>query len=119
MVTPDSTAAYIKTVCECIGYYFAEGLTTREATAKNPDCGPYLVLQTTRSQTMVRLPGIADREITRVTNWPCQAMAYNVCADRIRRLAEQQRSRNPRFPPKAFHQASLTLSYYPLAIVEK
>lgn len=47
----DTADAYIKTVCECIGYYFVEGMTTREATAKNPECRPYLEVFDSRARS--------------------------------------------------------------------
>lgn len=55
---------------------------------------------------------IAEREVTRVTNWPAQALCYKVGADFIEKMATKQKNR------RAFHQEFLTLSYFPLEVVE-
>lgn len=63
------------------------------------------------------IPGqddIADREVTRVTNWPGQALCYKVGADRIEKLAATK-SKDRR----VFHKQFLEMSYFPLAVVEE
>lgn len=40
--TADETDAYIKDVCECSTWYFADKLSTEEATKKKKDCAEYL-----------------------------------------------------------------------------
>ena len=55
---------------------------------------------------------IADREVTRVTNWPGQALCYKVGADKIEKLAKNAKDR------RTFHRQFLELSYFPLAVVE-
>lgn len=54
---------------------------------------------------------IADREITRVTNWPGQALCYKVGADTIEKLATGAKDR------REFHKKFLEMSYFPLAVV--
>ena len=39
---PEETDAYIKDVCECAAFYFAEKMTTEEAATRKPDCREYL-----------------------------------------------------------------------------
>ncbi|MFN7119794.1 MAG: DUF885 domain-containing protein [Saprospiraceae bacterium] len=61
------------------------------------------------------IPGqddIAEREVTRVTNWPGQALCYKVGADKIEKLAQNFKDR------REFHRQFLELSYFPLAVVE-
>lgn len=55
---------------------------------------------------------IAEREVTRVTNWPAQALCYKVGADSIEKMVAKQKNR------RAFHREFLTLSYFPLEVVE-
>jgi uncharacterized protein (DUF885 family) len=62
------------------------------------------------------IPGqadIAEREVTRVTNWPGQALCYKVGADKIEKLAKTTKDR------RAFHRQFLELSYFPLSVVEE
>jgi len=62
---------------------------------------------------------IADREITRITNWPCQALSYKVGAAEIEKIKTAAMQNNPDLNIVDFHERFLELSYFPLEIVEK
>ncbi|MBV6405566.1 MAG: DUF885 domain-containing protein [Flavobacteriales bacterium] len=64
-------------------------------------------------------PALADREVTRVTNWPAQALSYKVGADGIQRLRDRlAEAHGPRFNAARFHRAFLDLGMVPLPIAE-
>lgn len=67
--------------------------------------------------------GIAEREVTRVTNWAAQALTYKVGADRIQRLRdgfELEHSLNGQRPDIArFHSAFLGMGRVPIEVVEQ
>jgi uncharacterized protein (DUF885 family) len=69
------------------------------------------------------IPGqdeIADREITRVTNWTAQALSYKVGADFIFNLKKQcSEKTGSAFDQKKFHRAFLSFGMTPLAVIEK
>lgn len=60
---------------------------------------------------------IAEREITRITNWPGQALCYKVGAHYIEKCAELAQANASPSALQAFHQAYLSMSYFPLAVV--
>jgi uncharacterized protein (DUF885 family) len=63
---------------------------------------------------------IAEREVTRVTNWAAQALSYKVGAERLQRMREQlERRLGPRFDPAAFHRAFLDMGQVPISVVER
>lgn len=64
-------------------------------------------------ENIPRQDDIAEREVTRVTNWPGQALCYKVGADRIEKMAKDRKDR------RSFHKRFLELSYFPLAVVEE
>lgn len=69
------------------------------------------------------IPGqddIAEREVTRCTNWPAQALSYKVGAWKIRQMAERLKRENPgAFSLPAFHRAYLLAGQTPVEVVEK
>lgn len=69
------------------------------------------------------IPGkaaLADREVTRVTNWAAQALSYKVGADGIQRLRERsQRELGKDFDAARFHRAFLDLGMVPLPVAER
>jgi pimeloyl-ACP methyl ester carboxylesterase len=48
--TPDETDTYVKDYCECACFYFAEKMSTEEATRKKPACRDYLSVFDFRSR---------------------------------------------------------------------
>lgn len=63
---------------------------------------------------------IAEREVTRVTNWAAQALSYKVGADRLQRIRQQlERALGPRFDVAAFHRAFLDMGPVPMSVVER
>ena len=48
---PEETDAFVRELCECSVYYFAEKLTTEEAGRKNPNCVQYLQVFDLRSRS--------------------------------------------------------------------
>ncbi|MBK7554147.1 MAG: DUF885 domain-containing protein [Flavobacteriales bacterium] len=68
------------------------------------------------------IPGqdaIAEREVTRVTNWAAQALSYKVGADRIQRMRDAlQHEQGPRFNAARFHRAYLHMGQVPIAVAE-
>lgn len=68
------------------------------------------------------IPGqdeIAEREVTRVTNWPCQALSYKVGADRIFKMQTAWQHKNQDKAKKEFHRLFLSYGRVPLAVIEK
>ncbi|MCK6690772.1 MAG: DUF885 domain-containing protein [Thermoanaerobaculia bacterium] len=69
------------------------------------------------------IPGqddIAEREVTRCTNWPAQALSYKVGAWKIRQMADRLKRENPgAFSLPAFHRAYLMAGQTPVEVVEK
>lgn len=62
---------------------------------------------------------IAEREVTRVTNWTAQALSYKAGADCISKLkAKMQTKRGKTFDQKRFHQAYLSFGMRPLEVVK-
>ncbi|WKZ64974.1 MAG: DUF885 family protein [Flavobacteriales bacterium] len=66
------------------------------------------------------VPELADREVTRVTNWAAQALSYKVGADAIQRLRERLAAElGPRFDAARFHRAFLEMGMLPLPVIEE
>ncbi len=69
------------------------------------------------------IPGqdaIAEREVTRVTNWAAQALSYKVGADRIQRMRDRMQAElGPGFNAARFHRAYLDMGQVPMEVVEK
>ncbi len=67
--------------------------------------------------------GIAEREVTRVTNWAAQALTYKVGADRIQRLRDRYavECANMGILPDIvrFHRAFLGMGQVPMEVVER
>lgn len=65
-------------------------------------------------------PDLADREVTRVTHWPAQALSYKVGADAIQRLRDRlAKALGQRFDAARFHRALLELGMVPLPLIEE
>jgi len=62
---------------------------------------------------------IMEREITRVTNWPAQALSYKVGAHEIEAMKQDAMLHGQNFDLKEFHKRYLLMSYYPLEIVKQ
>jgi len=62
---------------------------------------------------------IMEREITRVTNWPAQALSYKVGAHEIDAMKQYAMQHSRHFDLKEFHRQYLLMSYYPLAVVKE
>jgi uncharacterized protein (DUF885 family) len=62
---------------------------------------------------------IAEREITRVTNWTAQALSYKVGADFIFKLKEKWEKKHPAERIENFHRAFLEFGPIPLPVIEK
>ncbi len=70
-----------------------------------------------RSQ-LPMLPGLADREIARVRNWPVQAITYKVGAVTLRQLRSDAQARlGERFDIRTFHDRVLRNGAVPLAML--
>lgn len=68
------------------------------------------------------IPGqeeIAVREITRVTNWPAQALSYKIGADFIFSLKEKWLEQNPGLSEAQFHRAYLESGRLPLPVLSE
>ena len=64
-------------------------------------------------------PDLADREVTRVTNWAAQALSYKVGADAIARLRDRVvEAQGPRFDAARFHRAFLDLGMVPMPVAD-
>lgn len=63
---------------------------------------------------------IAEREVTRVTNWTAQALSYKVGADCIMELKEELHKKyGNAFDEKKFHRCYLSFGMRPLAVIKK
>ncbi len=70
-------------------------------------------------QTLPMLPGVAEREIARVRNWPVQAITYKFGADVFRQLrAKAQAKEGKDFDIRQFHHRMLRNGPVPLALLE-
>ncbi|HYG49633.1 MAG TPA: DUF885 family protein, partial [Flavobacteriales bacterium] len=68
------------------------------------------------------IPGqddIAEREVTRVTNWCGQALSYKVGSDFIFNLKTEWMNRNPKKKHKDFYLAYLKSGNIPLKVLER
>ncbi len=69
------------------------------------------------------IPGqddIAEREVTRVTNWAGQTLSYKVGADYIKKIRKRIEEKYPgTFDEKRFHRTFLSFGDIPLEIIEK
>lgn len=69
------------------------------------------------------IPGqdaIAEREVTRVTNWAAQALSYKVGADRLQRIRDGlKEKRGARFDAARFHRTFLDLGMVPMIVAER
>ena len=69
------------------------------------------------------IPGqdeIAEREVTRVSNWTAQALSYKVGADFIFKLKEKcKQEEGASYDEKKFHRTYLSFGMGPLEIIEK
>lgn len=61
---------------------------------------------------------IMEREISRVTNWPAQALSYKVGAHEIEAMKQDAIQRSKNFDLKEFHKQYLSMSYYPVAVIK-
>lgn len=62
---------------------------------------------------------IAEREVTRVTNWAAQTVSYKAGADFIFKLKEKWLAKHPGKTPAVFHHEYLKTGRVPLPVVEK
>jgi uncharacterized protein (DUF885 family) len=62
---------------------------------------------------------IAEREVTRVTNWPCQALSYKVGADRIFKMQIKWQLKHPGLPLNKFYHFFLDMGNLPLTVIER
>ena len=63
---------------------------------------------------------IAEREITRITNWPGQVLSYKVGESKIMELHEKYKAKEgKKYDARKFHTLYVTLGMVPLEIVEK
>ncbi|MFI5203364.1 MAG: DUF885 domain-containing protein [Flavobacteriales bacterium] len=63
---------------------------------------------------------IAEREITRVTNWPGQAISYKIGAECILQLQEEMKKKfGNRYDEKLFHYVYLSFGRRPLEVIKK
>ncbi|MBY0242539.1 MAG: DUF885 domain-containing protein [Burkholderiaceae bacterium] len=70
-------------------------------------------------QTLPMLPGVAEREIARVRNWPAQAITYKYGADLFRQLrAKAQAKEGTAFDIRQFHDRMLRNGPLPLAVLQ-
>ncbi|HXB10386.1 MAG TPA: DUF885 domain-containing protein [Bacteroidia bacterium] len=69
------------------------------------------------------IPGqdaIAEREITRITNWPGQVLSYKVGANKIKEMKEKYIARQgSSYDVRKFHALYLNLGMLPLVVMEK
>lgn len=64
------------------------------------------------------LPALAEREVTRVRDWPVQAITYKYGADVIRRLRAAEQARlGAAFDIRVFHDAVMKNGPLPLAVL--
>jgi uncharacterized protein (DUF885 family) len=70
-------------------------------------------------QTLPMLPGVAEREVARVRNWPVQAITYKYGADVFRQLrAKAQAKEGKDFDIRQFHDRMLRNGSLPLGVLE-
>jgi uncharacterized protein (DUF885 family) len=70
-------------------------------------------------QTLPMLPGVAEREVARVRNWPVQAITYKYGADVIRQLrAKAQAKEGKDFDIRRFHDRILRNGPLPLSTLD-
>lgn len=62
---------------------------------------------------------IAEREVTRVTNWPCQALSYKIGAMKLFKLQADWQKKNPSKPLSSFFRTFLAFGNLPLTVIEK
>lgn len=68
------------------------------------------------------IPGqddIAEREVTRVTNWPAQALSYKTGADFIAKMRAQWQQKYPKRSLKEFYRAYLEAGMIPMVVMQK
>jgi uncharacterized protein (DUF885 family) len=70
-------------------------------------------------KTIPNQDDIAEREVTRVTNWTAQALSYKVGADVIFRMSRQWQRLHPNDPPSRFRRWYLEQGALPLSVIEK
>lgn len=70
-------------------------------------------------QALPMLPGVAEREVDRVRNWPVQAITYKYGADVLRQLrARAQAKEGKDFDIRQFHDRMLRNGPLPLSVLE-
>lgn len=68
------------------------------------------------------IPGqdeIAEREVSRVTNWAAQTLSYKVGADCIFKMRDQWLRKHPGEAPAGFNKRYLDMGVIPLAVIQK
>ena len=70
-------------------------------------------------KTITGQDDIAEREVTRVTNWSAQALSYKVGADFIFAMRKRWTSLHPHQPVSEFHKAYLNAGNMPLTVLEQ
>jgi uncharacterized protein (DUF885 family) len=70
-------------------------------------------------QTIPDQDDIAEREVTRVTNWPGQALSYKVGASRIFKMQAEWEKKYPGKPLREFYQRFLSMGRLPLSVIEQ
>ncbi|HYD21358.1 MAG TPA: DUF885 domain-containing protein [Flavipsychrobacter sp.] len=62
---------------------------------------------------------IAEREVTRVTDWPCQALSYKMGAAQIFKMQKWWQQQHTGSPLSDFRKAFLAFGRLPLPVIEK
>lgn len=70
-------------------------------------------------QTVPAQDDIAEREVSRVTNWTAQALSYKVGAWSIFKMKRKWLESHPQKTAKDFHDHYLHFAMLPLAVIEK
>jgi uncharacterized protein (DUF885 family) len=70
-------------------------------------------------ETIPNQDDIAEREVTRVTNWPGQALSYKVGAMQIFKMREAWLQKHPGRPASEFYRTFLSMGRLPLTVIEK
>ena len=70
-------------------------------------------------QTIPNQNDIAEREVTRVTNWPGQALSYKVGAEQIFKMQTEWQKKYPAKPLQEFYQRFLSMGRLPLSVIQK
>ena len=68
------------------------------------------------------IPGqddIAEREVSRVTNWPAQALSYKTGADFITNMKNRWQKKYPQADLKDFYRSYMEAGMVPLVVMEK